>query len=146
MEPINGVGQTAYPMTVQPQEQEMVEDYSSMPMVYDEEIAEKKSASSNMLGMTALGAIALGGLIYGGLKGNKAGKLVKEVEALKTEKADLEAIKSDLEKQLADATAVKEKKNIFKRMGATIKGWFSKKPKDGEAPKADTPDIPPAKD
>lgn len=78
MEPINNVGAANYAMTV-PQTQTQVqgmEDYSSMPMVYDPAMEEKSKAASNKTGLMALGTLALAGIaLYGGYKWgkNKAG-------------------------------------------------------------------------
>ena len=70
MDPIKNNGAMDYTMTM-PQQNNVQptpeEDYSSMPMVYDPEVEEKKKASSNMLGMTALGLLAVGGMGYGNI-------------------------------------------------------------------------------
>ena len=73
MDQSNIAGAVDYAMTV-PQNQNQVEgygDYSSMPMVYEPEVEQKKKASSNMLGMAALGAVALGTAIYAAKKSGK---------------------------------------------------------------------------
>lgn len=88
MDPIKNTGAVDYAMTV-PQNQEQVqnyEDYSSMPMVYDPEMEQKKKSSSNMLGMVALGAIAAGGIYYGARKGMKVSGLKQDIARITAEK------------------------------------------------------------
>ena len=67
MEPINNVGAANYAMTVPQSENQVqgMEDYSSMPMVYDPAMEEKSQAASNKTGLMALGAIALAGIGLG---------------------------------------------------------------------------------
>ena len=83
MDPIKNVGANDYAMTM-PQQQNDVqtpqEDYSSMPMVYDPEMEDKKKAASSGLGMKALGAIAIAGLaLWGGhAMGKKSAKGLEE--------------------------------------------------------------------
>ena len=88
MEPINNSGAVNYAMTVPQNNQIQQEypDYSSMPMVYEPEVEQKKSASSNMLGLTALGILAIAGLGYGYSKGKKVSGLKQEIAQLSAEK------------------------------------------------------------
>lgn len=87
MDPIKNVGANDYAMTM-PQQQNDVqvpqEDYSSMPMVYDPEMEDKKKAASSGLGMKALGAIAIAGLaLWGGHAwGAKTAEAAKKSESL----------------------------------------------------------------
>ena len=111
MDPIKNVGANDYAMTV-PQQQNDVqvpqEDYSSMPMVYDPEMEDKKKAASSGLGMKALGAIAIAGLaLWGGhAMGKKSAKGLEE--AMETAlKAKDDALKAK-DDALAQAKKLKE--------------------------------------
>ena len=87
MEPITGTNSANYAMTV-PQNNQLqdYQNYSSIPMVYEPEVEQKKSASSNMLGMTAMGIIAAVGIGYGISKGKKVSGLKQEIAQLSAEK------------------------------------------------------------
>ena len=111
MDPIKNVGANDYAMTI-PQQQNDVqvpqEDYSSMPMVYDPEMEDKKKAASSGLGMKALGAIAIAGLaLWGGhAMGKKSAKGLEE--AMETAlKAKDDALKAK-DDALAQAKKLKE--------------------------------------
>lgn len=83
MDPIKNVGANDYAMTIPQQQNDAQvpqEDYSSMPMVYDPEMEDKKKAASSGLGMKALGAIAIAGLaLWGGhAMGKKSAKGLEE--------------------------------------------------------------------
>ena len=114
MDSIKNVGAADYPMTV-PQSpsntDDIYGDYSTIPMVYDPEIEQKKNASSSMLGLTAAGVIGLGvGMLAGrkwggnGLKKAEASaeEAVKKYEAIVKENKVLETAKSEAEKSLIE--------------------------------------------
>ena len=111
MDPIKNVGANDYAMTI-PQQQNDVqvpqEDYSSMPMVYDPEMEDKKKASSRGLGMKALGAIAIAGLaLWGGHAwGAKTAEAAKKSESLAKEAMET-ALKAK-DDALAQAKKLKE--------------------------------------
>lgn len=139
MDPIKGAGAVDYAMAV-PQNQNQVqggyEDYSSMPMVYEPEVEEKKKASSNMLGMTALGVVAAAGAIYGIRKGS-------QVKGLKNTVTELTSKNEALTKELDQAQAkIKELtpkawKEKFQALGSKInpKNWFNQWGKGNKTPK-----------
>ena len=111
MDPIKNVGANDYAMTIPQQQNDAQvpqEDYSSMPMVYDPEMEDKKKAASSGLGMKALGAIAIAGLaLWGGhAMGKKSAKGLEETmeTALKAKDDALKA-KDDA---LAQAKKLKE--------------------------------------
>ncbi len=87
MEPITSQNLTNYTASI-PQNNQIqdYQDYSSIPTVYEPEIEQKKSASSNMLGMTALGILAIAGLGYGIAKNKKVSGLKQEIAQLSAEK------------------------------------------------------------
>lgn len=111
MDPIKNVGANDYAMTI-PQQQNDVqvpqEDYSSMPMVYDPEMEDKKKAASSGLGMKALGAIAIAGLaLWGGHAwGAKTAEAAKKSESLAKEAMET-ALKAK-DDALAQAKKLKE--------------------------------------
>ena len=93
MDPIQNNGMSNYAMTA-PQQNEMQlpqDDYSSMPMVYDPSVDEKKSSASSGLGMKALAAIGIAGLaIWGGYAlGNKNAKAANEAKTAAEEAKEL---------------------------------------------------------
>lgn len=113
MDPIKNAGAVDYTMSV-PQNQNQIqgyEDYSSLPMVYEPEMEQKKKASSNMIGLTAAGvvgaAIGLGiGKKWGG-KGLKtaeaaADDALNKYNAIAKEKETLEKAKNEAEKALGN--------------------------------------------
>ena len=111
MDPIKNVGANDYAMTMPQQQNDAQvpqEDYSSMPMVYDPEMEDKKKAASSGLGMKALGAIAIAGLaLWGGhAMGKKSAKGLEE--AMETAlKAKDDALKAK-DDALAQAKKLKE--------------------------------------
>ena len=119
MDPIKNAGAVDYAMTV-PQNQNQVEgygDYSSMPMVYEPEVEQKKKASSNMLGMAALGAVALGTAIYAAKKSGKIKDLKFQNDELTVKNQDLKNKLDAAEKKIEELTpkSFKEKLNPFKK-------------------------------
>ena len=119
MDPIKGASAVDYAMTV-PQNQNQIqgyEDYSSMPMVYEPEIAEKKKSASGMIGLTALGIIAAGGL--GFLAGRNG------VKGLKNQVAELGTINNELKTKL-DAAEKKTFKEKCKNFFGKLKFWGKK--------------------
>ena len=117
MDPIKNAGAVDYAMTV-PQNQNQVEgygDYSSMPMVYEPEVEQKKKASSNMLGMAALGAVALGTAIYAANKSGKIKDLKFQNDELTVKNQDLKNKLDAAEKKIEELTpkSFKEKLKEF---------------------------------
>lgn len=133
MDPIKNAGAVDYAMTV-PQNQNQVEgygDYSSMPMVYEPEVEQKKKASSNMLGMAALGAAALGTAIYAAKNRGKIKDLKLQNEDLTVKNQDLKNKLDAAEKKIEELTpkSFKEKlKEFFKKLNP-----FKKKNVEKEA-------------
>lgn len=130
MDPIKGAGAVDYAMTV-PQNQNQVQgydDYASMPMVYEPEIAEKKKSASSMLGMTALGAIALGSAIYGFKKGGQVKGLKNQVEELGTLNNELKTKLDAAEKKIEELTPAAKKtfKEKCKNFFGKLKFWGKK--------------------
>lgn len=85
MDPIKNVGANDYAMTMtHPNNAQQIpeEDYSSMPMVYDPTMDEKKESASSGVALKALGAIALGGLALwaGHSWGCKSAKNIEEAK------------------------------------------------------------------
>ena len=126
MEPVKNIGAANYAVSVpstqvQPQD---YTDYSSMPMVYEPEVEEKKKASSNMLGLTLLGVAAAAGIGYGIYQ-------KKGVKNLKNQITDLTAQKEQLAKQLDDANEKIKQLEHPEKQGfwARIKAKFSRKKK-----------------
>ena len=114
MDPIKNVGANDYVMSMPPQQNQLDENYASMPMVYDPTMEEKKESASSGLALKALGAIGLAGLAFWGghAWGSRSSK-----EALKAaEEAVSKAEK--LEKNINSALDVVENKHR--------KGWFNK--------------------
>ena len=87
MDPITNPNVANYPINV-PQNNQLQEypDYSNIPMVYEPEVEQKKSASSNMLGMTLLGVIGEAGILYGISKNKKVSGLNQQISQLSAEK------------------------------------------------------------
>ena len=116
MDPIKNVGANDYAMTMPQQnnvQQTPEEDYSSMPMVYDPTMDEKKSSASSGLGMKALAAIAIAGLSMwaGHSLGKKNGaKIAKEAEeaAKKAEETAKKAVE-DAATKAAEAVGKADK-------------------------------------
>lgn len=117
MEPINGVNAANYTMTVPQNNQDYqnYQNYSSMPMVYEPEVEQKKSSSSNMLGMTALGILAIGGVLYGASKGKKVSGLKQEVAQLSAEKDAALKMKDEAVKLKEEATQALDKERTLNR-------------------------------
>lgn len=114
MDPIQNNGMSNYAMTA-PQQQNDIQvpqdDYSSMPMVYDPTMDEKKSSASSGLGMKALAAIAIAGLSMWaghsiGSKGKKTANEAKDLaeKALAEAKAEASKLKEANDKayEIAD--------------------------------------------
>ena len=124
MDPIKGAGTVDYAMTV-PQNQNQVqggyEDYSTMPMVYDEATEAKRESASSGKGLMALGALAIAGLaLWGGhrwaAKDLKAAKeAVTEAEKVAKEAVD----KAEALKKCNDDAykIVEENKIIWRKRG-----------------------------
>ena len=100
MDPINGVNSQNYAISTPQQNNQIQNDYSSMPMVYEPEMEEKKKASSSMLGMTALGLLAIGGIGYGIHRGKKVDGLKQQISQLSAEKEALGKAKDEVTKAL----------------------------------------------
>lgn len=103
MEPIKSVG-TDYGMAApQIQAQPEEDDYSSMPVVYDPSVEEKKASASSGAGMKALAAVAIAGLgLWGGHAwGAKSGKKAA---------AAAEEARDVLQKRIDDATKIADEK------------------------------------
>ncbi len=117
MEPINNSGAVNYAMTVPQNNQIQQEypDYSSMPMVYEPEVEQKKSASSNMLGLTALGILAIAGLGYGYSKGKKVSGLKQEIAQLSAEKDAALKAKDEAVKIKDEVTQALDKERTLTR-------------------------------
>ena len=117
MDPITSPNSVNYAMAV-PQNNQMQDypDYSNMPMVYEPEVEQKKSASSNMLGMTALGILAIGGVLYGASKGKKVSGLKQEIAQLSAEKDAALKMKDEAVKLKEEATQALDKER-------TLSGW-----------------------
>lgn len=127
MDPINGVNAQNYAVAAPQGQNNQVQDtqdYSSMPMVYEPEIEEKKKASSNMLGMTALGVLAIGGIAYGVSRGKKVSGLKQEIAQLSAEKEALGKAKEEALK--AKEEAVKAKEDIQVACGEDLSGWWKR--------------------
>ena len=117
MDPINGVNAQNYAVAAPQGQNNQVQgtqDYSSMPMVYEPEIEEKKKASSNMLGMTALGALAIGGIAYGVSKGRKVSGLKQEIAQLSAEKESAEKLKDEATKALNKERTLSVKERLIR--------------------------------
>lgn len=116
MEPITNPNTVNYAMTM-PQNNQVQEypDYSTMPMVYEPEVEQKKSASSNMLGMTALGILAIAGLGYGYSKGKKVSGLKQEIAQLSAEKDAALKLKDEAVKLKNEATQALDKERTLTR-------------------------------
>lgn len=127
MDPIKGAGTVDYAITV-PQNQNQVqggyEDYSTMPMVYDEAMEEKRQSASSGKGLMALGALAIAGLaLWGGHKWGakdlKAAKeAVTEAEKVAKEATDKAEI---LQKRNDDAYKIVEDNKIIWRKRDELK-------------------------
>ena len=119
MEPITSANTANYAMTLPPQQNNQVQEYpdpSSMPMVYEPEVEQKKSASSNMLGMTALGVLAAAGLGYGIVKGKKVSGLKQEIAQLSSEKDAALKLKDEAVRLKDEATQALDKERTLTRM------------------------------
>ena len=117
MEPLNNNGMVNYPIAM-PEQETMQNNYAAMPAEYDAEFAEKKKASSKMLGMTALGITAA---VCAGLAAKK-GKGLKEA---KNALADMTAERDKLAQEL-DTANQKIEKLTPKSFSQKIKNAFKK--------------------
>lgn len=123
MEPIQNTGAVDYAMTV-PQSQTQpkeYEDYSSMPMVYDPEVEQKKKSSSNMLGMVALGAIAAAGVVYGAKKGMQVSGLKQDIARITAEKDIALKAKEDALKAKEETVKALDKERTLSRTDRFIR-------------------------
>lgn len=119
MDPIKGAGVNNYAMMAMPEQNTQVAeqypatdqnyaDYSSMPMVYDPTVAEKKASAKSGAGLKALAALTIAGLaLWGGHKwgaksakdavaavdGYKAAAEAAEAQAKMLREANQEALK-----------------------------------------------------
>ena len=117
MDPIqnNGINNNYVMSTPQQQADIQQEDSSTMPMVYDAEMEEKKNAASSGIGMKALGLIAVAGLALWGGKawGEKSAKKAKEALKVAEEAKDKAVAQA---KKLQDANdkayEIAEKKHM----------------------------------
>lgn len=110
MDPIQNNGMSNYAMTVPQQQNDMQipqDDYSSMPMVYDPSMDDKKSSASSGAGMKALAALTIAGLaLWGGHAWGSKGakdKIEKAINEAKTE------IKSEADKAIKEAKSEADK-------------------------------------
>ena len=112
MDPVKNAGVNDYTMSM-PQQNEVQtmpeENYSSMPMVYDPTLEEKKESASSGIALKALGGIGLAGLaLWGGHAwGSRSLKTAKEAKDAAVKAKD-EAVKAKDEalakaKKLQDA-------------------------------------------
>ena len=100
MDPIKNAGVNEYAMTMPQQnnvQQTPEEDYSSMPMVYDPAMEEKKESASSGLALKALGAVGIAGLAFwaGHSWGSKGTKLAKEAKEAAVKAKDEAVIAKD---------------------------------------------------
>ena len=100
MDPIKNAGVNDYAMTMPQQnnvQQTPEEDYSSMPMVYDPAMEEKKESASSGLALKALGAVGIDGLAFwaGHSWGSKGTKLAKEAKEAAVKAKDEAVIAKD---------------------------------------------------
>lgn len=114
MDPIKNAGVNDYAMTM-PQQNEVQqlpeENYSSMPMVYDPTLEEKKESASSGLALKALGAIGLAGLaMWGGYAlGSRSLKTAKEAKDAAIKTAEEAVSKAEkLEKNINKAYDIAE--------------------------------------
>ena len=115
MDPVKNAGVNDYTMSM-PQQNEVQtmpeENYSSMPMVYDPTLEEKKESASSGLALKALGAIGLAGLAFWGghAWGSKGAKLAEEAKDAAVKAKD-EAVKAkDAAVKAKDEALAKAKK------------------------------------
>ena len=113
MQAVNGVNNANYAMNIATkQNAPATEDYSNMPMVYEQVPEPKKS--SNVVGMTLLGIGGLGlGYLFGKRMGSKAAdEAVQALEVLQNS----EAVKNyeTLKKATDEITKVVENKKWYK--------------------------------
>ena len=93
MDPIKNNGAMDYTMTM-PQQNNVQptpeEDYSSMPMVYDPTMDEKKESAKSGIALKALAAVGIAGLamLVGRSMGQKGVKAAKEAEDLAVKAKD----------------------------------------------------------
>lgn len=115
MDSIKATGAADYTVNIPQNKQEnetpAYDNYQTMPMVYEPETEQKKSASFGMAGLTAAGVVCgLAGLAIGKKWGGKglndakaaAEDAVKKYEAIAKEKETLEKAKNEAEKALGE--------------------------------------------
>ena len=135
MDPINGVNAQNYAVVAPQGQNNQVQgnqDYSSVQMVYEPEIEEKKKASSNMLGMTALGVLAVVGIGYGVSKGKKVSGLKQEIAQLSAEKEAAEKLKAEATKALNKERTL----SVTERIKRFVNPEYGMKKEEKEARKA----------
>lgn len=141
MDPIKNNGAMDYTMTmpqqnnVQPTQEE---DYSSMPMVYDPTMDEKKESAKSGVALKALAAVGIAGLAMwvGHSMGQKGVKAAKEAEDAAKKAMDEALAKADkLQKANNEAYEIADKgKYLFKSsMREDIKKAL--RPEEAEAKK-----------
>lgn len=141
MDPINGVNSQNYAISTPQQNNQIQNDYSSMPMVYEPEMEEKKKASSSMLGMTALGLLAIGGVGYGIYKNKKVDGLKQQITQLSAEKEALGKAKDEITKAKEEVTKALDKERTlstwerFKRLFKPTSGLTEEEVKARNAAK-----------
>ena len=145
MDPIKNNGAMDYTMTmpqqnnVQPTQEE---DYSSMPMVYDPTMDEKKESAKSGVALKALAAVGIAGLamLVGHSMGQKGVKAAKEAEDLAVKARDEALAKAKKLQEANDAAyeiADKKHTGIFdgkKALREDIKKAL--RPDEAEATKA----------
>lgn len=117
MDPIQNNGMSNYAMTVPQQQNDMQtpqDDYSSMPMVYDSSMDDKKSLASSGAGMKALAALTIAGLaLWGGHAWGSKGAKDKIEKAINEAKAEadkaIKEAKSEADKAIKEAKAEADK-------------------------------------
>ena len=124
MDPIKNAGVNDYAMTMPPQQNDVQqvpeEDYSSMPMVYDPTMEEKKESASSGLALKALAAVGIAGLALwaGHSWGNKGAKLAEEAKDAAVKAKD-EAVKAKDEAVKAKDEALARAKKLQDANDAT---------------------------
>ena len=137
MDPIKNNGAMDYTMTM-PQQNNVQptpeEDYSSMPMVYDPTMDEKKESAKSGIALKALAAVGIAGLAMwaGHSMGQKGVKAAKEAE---------DAAKKAMDEALAKAKKLQEANDAAyeiadKKHTGIFDGKKALRPDEAEAKKA----------
>ena len=143
MDPIKNNGAMDYTMTM-PQQNNVQptpeEDYSSMPMVYDPTMDEKKESAKSGIALKALAAVGIAGLAMwaGHSMGQKGVKAAKEAEDLAVKAKD-EAVKAK-DEALAKAKKLQEANDAAyeiadKKHTSIFDGKKALRPEEAEAKK-----------